>query len=125
MAAGIGDRQAIEGVIGDRAHDRIVRNAVGETDDAGRKRKQVEQPDHRQQRQQAQDIRLRLRPAERHERHRGGDNGARDQEHQHDAAAAPCRLMRRYRGMLQIAVSVGSHRMGCGLWDGIIRTRTQ
>ena len=99
MAAGIGDRQAIEGVIGDRAHDRIVRNAVGEADDAGGKGEQVEQPDHRQQRQQAQDIRLRLRPAERHERHRRGDDGARDQQHQHDAAAAPRRLMRRNGGV--------------------------
>ena len=51
VAAGIGDREAIEGVIGNRAHDRIIRDAVGETDDAGRTREQVEQPDHRQQRQ--------------------------------------------------------------------------
>ena len=47
MAAGIGDREAVEGVVGDRAHDRIVGRAVGETDDAGGERKQVEQPDHR------------------------------------------------------------------------------
>ena len=113
VAAGIGDREAVEGVIGNRAHDRIVRDAVGETDDAGRKREQVEQPDHRQQRQQAQDIRLRLRPAERHERHRGGDDGARDQQHQHDAAAAPRRLMRGHRRRLQVVVRIGGHR---GLW---------
>ena len=57
MAAGIGDREPVIGVIGDAAHDRIVGGAVGEADDAGGKGEQVEQPDHRQQRQQRRGYR--------------------------------------------------------------------
>ncbi len=60
MPAGIGHGQAVEGMIGDAAHDGIVGVAVGEADDAGGKGEQVEQPDHRQQGKQPKDIRLRL-----------------------------------------------------------------
>ena len=93
MAARIGDREPVIGVVGDVAHHRIVGGAVGEADDAGGEREQVEQPDHRQQRQQPQDIGLRLRPADGHQRDRGRDDAAGHQQHQHDAAAAPRRLV--------------------------------
>ena len=84
-------------MIGDAAHDRIVGGAIGETDDAGGESEQVEQPDHRQQRKQPEDIRLRLRAPERHERDRRRDDAAGHQQHQHDAAAAPRRLVDGHR----------------------------
>ena len=80
-------------MIGDPAHHGIVGGAVGETDDAGGKGEQVEQPDHRQQRQHAEDIGLGLGAAERHQRHRDRDKAGRHQQHQNDAAAAPRRLV--------------------------------
>ena len=94
MPAGIGDHEAVERVIGDRAHQRIVGGAVGEAEDAGREREQREHPDHRQHGQQRQDIRLGVGAPERHERHGGRDDRARDQQHQQDAAAPPRRLLR-------------------------------
>ena len=48
MAAGIGHRQPVIGVVGDPADHRIVGGAVGETDDAGGKGEQIEQADHGQ-----------------------------------------------------------------------------
>ena len=84
-------------MIGDPAHDRIVGGAIGETDDAGGEGEQVEQPDHRQQRKQPKDIGLRLRAAERHQRDRHRDDAAGHQQHQHDAAAAPRRLVGGHR----------------------------
>ena len=75
MAARVGDRQPVKGVVGDMAHDRIVGAAVGKTDDAGGECEQVEQPDHRQQRQDAQYIRLRLRPPDGHQRDRHRNQG--------------------------------------------------
>jgi len=93
MAAGIGDRQPVIGMVGDAAHHGIVGGAVGETDDAGGQREQVEQPDHGQQRQQPQNIGLRLHPAQRHQRHRRRDDAAGHQQHQHDGAPAPRRLV--------------------------------
>ncbi len=97
VAAGIGDREAVIGMIGDAADDGIVGGAIGETNNSGGKSEQVEQPDHRQQRKQPEDIRLRLRPAEGHERDRRRDDAAGHQEHQHDAAAAPRRLVGGHR----------------------------
>ena len=64
MAARIGDREPVIGVVGDAAHDGIVGGAVGEADDAGGKGEQVEQPDHGEQRQHAEDIGLGLGAAE-------------------------------------------------------------
>ena len=64
MTAGVGDRQAVIGVIGDAAHDRVVGGAIGEANDSGGEGEQVEQPDHRQQRQQPENIGLRLRAAD-------------------------------------------------------------
>ena len=61
VAARVGDREPVEGAVGDAADHGIVGAAVGEADDAGGEREQAEQPDHRQQRQKPQDIGLRLR----------------------------------------------------------------
>ena len=94
VAARIADGEPVIGLIGDMAHHGVVGRAVGETNDPGGEREQVEQPDHRQQRQQSQDIRLRLRPADSHQRDRGRDDAAGHQQHQHDASAAPRRLVR-------------------------------
>ena len=44
VAARVGDREAVEGMIGDRLHQRIVGGAVGEADDAGGKGEQVNSP---------------------------------------------------------------------------------
>ena len=93
VAPRIGDRQPVIGMVGDAAKHGIVGGAVGETDDAGGQREQVEQPDHGQQRQEPQDVGLRLRPAQRHQRYRGRDDAAGHQQHQHDGAAAPRRLV--------------------------------
>ena len=89
----VGDRQPVIGLVGDAALDGIVGGAVGEADDAGGESEQVEQPDHRQQRQQPEDIGLRLRPADGHQRDRHRDDAAGHQQHQHDRAAAPRRLV--------------------------------
>ena len=97
MAARVGDREAVIGMVGDTAHHRVVGRAIGETDDPGGEREQVEQPDHRQQRQQSEDIGLRLRPADGHQRDRRRDDAAGHQQHQHDAAAAPRRFVRGHR----------------------------
>ncbi len=48
MAAGVGDRQPVMGMVGDAAQDRVVGGPIGEPEDAGGESEQVEQPDHRQ-----------------------------------------------------------------------------
>ncbi len=80
-------------MIGDAAHHRVVGGTVGETDDARGKREQIEQADHRQQRQHAEDIGLGLGAADGHQRDRDRHDSGGDQQHQHDAAAPPRRLM--------------------------------
>ena len=117
LTADIGHRDAVEGVVGHRAHHRIVRRAVGEPHDAGGKGEQREQPDHRQKRQEAENIGLRLGAAERHEGHGGSDDRRRDHQHQHDAAAAPLGL----RGRRDLAVVVGfdGHRTVCRLFSTV------
>ena len=50
VAAGVGDRQPVMGMIGDPPHDRVVGGTIGETNNSGGESEQVEQPDHRQQR---------------------------------------------------------------------------
>ncbi len=93
MTTGVGDGEAVIGLVGDAAFDRIVGGAIGETDNARGVGEQVEQPDHRQQRQQPEDIRLRLGPADGHQRDRRRDDPAGHQQHQNDAAAPPRRLV--------------------------------
>ena len=97
MTAGVGDREAVIGEIGDAADDRIVGRAIGETNDSGRESEQVEQADHRQQRQQPENIGLRLRPADGRQRDRRRDDRAGHQQHQDDAAAPPRRLVGGHR----------------------------
>jgi hypothetical protein len=97
MTTRIGDREAVMGMIGDPARHGVVGASIRETDDAGCEREQTEQPDHRQQRQQAEDIGLRLGAADRHQRERRSDNAAGHQQHQDDAAAPPRRFMRAHR----------------------------
>ena len=93
MTAGVGDREPVIGVVGDAADHRIVGGAVGEADDSGGESEQVEQPDHGQQRQQPEDIGLRLRPADGHQRDRDRDDAAGHQQHQQQCCrrAAPAR----------------------------------
>ena len=67
VAPGIGDGEPVMGMVGDAAHHGIIGLAIGETDDAGGEGEQIEQPDHRQQRQHAEDIGLRLGAADRHQ----------------------------------------------------------
>ena len=93
MAARIGHGQAVIGMIGDPAHHGIVGAAVGETDDAGGKGEQIEQPNHGEDGEHAEDIGLRMDAAERHQRDRDPDEPSRHQQHQNDAAAAPRRLV--------------------------------
>ncbi len=52
MTAGVGDRDAVIGEIGDAADDRIVGRSIGEANDSGGESEQTEQADHRQQREQ-------------------------------------------------------------------------
>jgi hypothetical protein len=118
MTAGVGDREPVIGVIGNAADHRIVGAAIGEADNSGGKRKQVEQPDHRQHRQQPEDIGLRLRTAEGHQRDRDRDQPAGHQQHQNDAAAASRRLMRGDRLVRRIVVGVGGHTGGRSLSRG-------
>ncbi len=121
MAARVGDREPVEGVVGDMAHDRIVGAAVGKADDAGGKGEQVEQPDHREQRQDAQYIRLRLRPPDGHQG-KGNDNqGDRHQQDKHDAAAAPRRLMQGRRLPGRIVVGCAGHAVGESLLTSVKR----
>ena len=115
VAPCIGDGEPVKGVIGDAAHHRIVGGAVGEANDTGGVGEQVEQPDHGEQRQQPEDIGLGLRPAQRHQRDRGGDDAAGHQQHQHDRAAAPPRLVDGHRLARRIGVRVGGHGGECSL----------
>jgi len=115
MAAGVGDGEPVEGMVGDSRHHRIVGGPVGEADDAGGEGEQVEQPDHRQKRQQPQDIGLRLGAADAHQHQRRGDQPARHQQHQHDAARPP-RLVQGQRLAGRIIVGIGDHELsGHGL----------
>jgi len=116
VTARVGDREPVIGLIGDAAHHRVVGGAIGETNDAGSEREQIEQPDHRQQRQQRQDIRLRLRPADGHQGERRGHDPARHQQHQHDTAAAPRRLVGDHQVSRQIVVGFSGHVRKCSLW---------
>ena len=93
MAGGVGDGDPVIGEIGDAADDRIVDRTVDKADDPGGKSEQIEQADHRKQRQQAQNIRLGLRPADGGQRDRDRNDGARHQKHQQNAAAPPHRLL--------------------------------
>ena len=93
VAARVRYRQPVERVIGDGARDRIFREPVGKADDPGGESKQREQPDHGQQSQQRQNIRLRLTAPEGHESNRRGDDRACHQQHKQDAPSAPRRLM--------------------------------
>ena len=88
---------------------RVVGGAIGETDDACGEGEQIEQADHGEQRQHAEDIGLGLGPADGHQRHRDSDDAGGDQQHQHDAAAPPRRLMRREGLGGRMAVSFGGH----------------
>ena len=119
VTAGIGHRQSVIGLVRDPALDGIVGDAVGEADDARGEGEQVEQPDHGEQRQQAEDIGLRLGPPDGHESDRRRDDPAGHQQHQHDGAAAPRRLVRRPSARMTDRVGFGGHDGGCGLstWD--------
>ena len=97
VTAGIGDRQSVIGMIGDATHDRIVSSTIGETNNPRGVSEQVEQPDHRQERKQPQDIGLRLRTADGHQCDRRRDDPAGHQQHQHDAAAASRRFVGGHR----------------------------
>jgi hypothetical protein len=97
-------------MVGDAAHHGVVGAAVGEADDAGREGEQVEQPDHRQQRQQAENIGLGLGAADRHQRHRHRHDAGCHQQHQHDATAAPRRFVGREGLGGRMAVGFGGHR---------------
>ncbi len=96
-------------MIGDAAHHRIVDGAIGEADDAGGEREQVEQPDHGKQRQKAEDIGLRLGAADGHQRDRHRDDAGGHQQHQDDAAAPPRRFVRHERLGGEIVVGFGGH----------------
>jgi len=98
VTAGVGDRDAVMGEIRDPADHRIVDRAIGEADDAGGESEQTEQADHRKQRQQPQNIRLRLDASDGRQRHGNRDDASRHHENEEDAAAPPRRL-------------VGSHRL--------------
>jgi len=109
MAARIGDREPVEGVIGDPRHHRIVGGTIDEANDPGGKRKQIEQPEHREQREQAKNIGLRLRTPDRHQRDRDRDQPARDQKHEQDAARAPRRLVCGHKVPGQVMVALEGH----------------
>ena len=97
MTARVGDRQPVIGVIGDPARHRVVGGTIGEANDSGGEGEQVEQPDRCQQRQQPEDIGLRLRMTDAHQGDRGRDDPAGHQQHQNNAAAAPRRLVGGHR----------------------------
>ena len=97
------------GMVGDPAHHRIVGGAVGEPDDAGGKGEQVEQADHGEQRQHAENIGLGLGAADGHQRHRHRDDAGGHQQHQHDATAAPRRFVGREGLGGRMAVGFGGH----------------
>ena len=109
MAPRIGHRQPVMGMIGDAAHHGVVGGAVGKADDAGGKGEQVEQADHGEQRQHAENIGLGLGAADGHQRHRDRDDAGGHQQHQHDATAAPRRLVGREGLGGRMAVGFGGH----------------
>ena len=109
MPARIRHRQPVEGVIGDVAHHGIVGLAVGKADDAGGKGEQVEQPDHGEHGKKAKDIGLRLVAPDGHQPDRDRHQPPRDQQHQHDRAAPPQRLMHSHRLGRRIEVDMGVH----------------
>ena len=97
------------GMIGNPAHHGVVGGAVGEADDSGGEGEQVEQADHRQQRQHAENIGLGLGPADRHQRDGDRDDAGGHQQHQNDAAAPPRRFVRREGLGGGSAVGFGGH----------------
>jgi len=109
VAARIGDGEAIEPVIRDPAHDRIIEAAVGEADDPGGESEQVEQADHRQHGKDAEDIGLCLRAPERHQPDGDGDEAGSHQQHQRNAARARRRLVRRNGLAGEVVVGLGGH----------------
>jgi hypothetical protein len=118
MAVGVGDGDAVEGAVGDGAHDRIFGCAIGEADDAGRESEQHEQADHGQQCQQRQNVGLRLGAAEGHEGDGTADDHRCNQQDKDDAATAAHGLLAclglRQRD-LAIVVGVDAHRTGYSL----------
>ena len=94
MAALIGDDDAIKGAVGHFTDDWVVGRPIGKLHDPGGERECHEQPDHGQQREQAEDIGLGLDAAEQHEADRSSDHGERDEKHQRRAAAAAGRSRR-------------------------------
>ncbi len=109
MALRVGHGQTVMGVIGDAAHHGVVGGAVGETDDTGGKGEQVEQADHGEQRQHAEDIGLGLGAADGHQRHRHRHDAGGHQQHQHDATAPPRRFVGRKGLGGRMAVGFGGH----------------
>jgi len=114
VTAGIGNRQAIEGVVGDMRGNGIIGGTVGEANHAGGKRKQVEQPDHGQNRQQPQYIGLCLRASDGHQRDRHRNQHPGHQQHQHNAAAASHRFGRAHPFAGLIMFGIGGHGGGSG-----------
>ena len=114
VAAGIGDREPVIGVVGDAGHDGIVGGAVGKADNARGKGEQVEQADHGEQRQHAEDIGLGLGAADGHQHDRDCDDAGGHQQHQHDAAATPRRLGGREGLGGRMAVGFDGHIRGRG-----------
>ena len=109
MAARIGHRQPVEGMIGDSRDHGIVGGAVGEAGDSGGEGEQAEQPDGGKQRQQREDIGLRLGAPDGHQRDGRGDQPARNQKHQKDAAAPALRLVGHRELPEQIMVDIDGH----------------
>jgi hypothetical protein len=93
VAARIRHCQTIESMIGNRPRHRVFRKPVGETNDTRGEGEQCEKPDHGQQGQQRQNIRLRLAAPEGHEGNRRRDDRTRHQKHKQDTPAPPRRLM--------------------------------
>ena len=109
MTARIGHRQPVERMIGDRTRDRVFREAIGEPHDPGGKGEQREQPDHGQQSQQHQDVRLGLGAAQGHKGYGRGNDRTRHQQHKKDASASPRRLMHGGERGTKFVARIGCH----------------
>ena len=97
-AAGIGDQQALTGVVDDRLEQGARRLSTGNAQDPGGERKQEKSAGHGENRQQRQDVRLGIGAADEQEGCAGTDEDQCDQQHQSDAAGATARAAAVDRG---------------------------
>ena len=97
-AARVGHQQAVGRLVDHRLQHRVGAVLAGDAEHAGGERKQAKDAGHRQQRQQRQNIRAGIAPADQQKAHRRADQRHRHQQHHADAAAASAGMAAINRG---------------------------